>query len=137
MKTVFLLFILLPVIIVGCAQSPDGPKLPDSPEWIEKKMYTTEADLPSSAVAGEPVIFTLRSGTHNACWKFSHIGINASGNDVFITAYMKRSPEDFACADVGTTVVEEGAYFPEFPGEYRFRFWRSDTLTLDYTVIAQ
>lgn len=131
MKTVFLLFILLPVIIVGCAQSPEGL------EWIEEKMYTTEADLPSSAVAGEPVIFTLRSWLPNSCWKFSHIGINSSGFDVFVTAYMKRSPEDLVCLTVVTPVAEEGSYIPEFPGEYRFHFWRSDTLTLDYTVIAQ
>ena len=131
MKTVFLLFILLPVIIFGCAQLVDGP------DWIEEKMYTSEADLPSSAVVGEPVIFTLRSGLPNSCWKFSRIGINSSGYDVFVAAYMKRSPEDLVCLDVVTPVAEEGAYIPEFPGEYRFYFWRSDTLTLDYTVIAQ
>jgi hypothetical protein len=131
MKTVSLLFILLPVIIVGCAQSPKGP------EWVEEEMYTLEADLPSSAVAGEPVIFTLRSWLPNSCWKFSHIRINSSGYDVFVTAYMKRSPEDLVCLTVVTPVAEEGAYIPVFAGEYRFHFWRSDTLSLDYTVIAQ
>ena len=130
MKTVFLL-ILLPVIIVGCAQSPQGP------EWIEREMYTIEADLPSSAVVGEPVIFTLRSSTPNSCWKFSHIVINSLGHDVFVTAYMKRNPEDIICLTVVTPVVEEGAYIPKFPGECRFHFWRSDTLTLDYTVFVQ
>ena len=131
MKSAFLFFILLPLIIVGCAQSPAGP------EWIEEEMYTREADLPSSAVVGEPIIFTLRSWLPNSCWKFSCIRIYSLGHDVFVTAYMKHNPEDIICFDVVTPIEEERAYIPKFRGECRFHFWRSDTLSLDYTVYVQ
>ncbi|UCE67420.1 MAG: hypothetical protein JSU85_05235, partial [Candidatus Zixiibacteriota bacterium] len=97
-------------------------------------MYTREAELPPDARIGEPIVFTIKSYLHNSCWKFSRLRIVSSGFDVYVTPYRKRLIEERACLEVITGVAEEGVFIPVFPGEYKFHFWRSDTLALDYTV---
>ena len=131
MKTVFLLFILLPVIIVGCAQSPDGP------DWIEEKMYTLEASLPDSAIVGQRIRYSVRSYLPSTCWEYDRFEMSSSGLDVFVSLFMRRNPDDLICFDVVTPVVIEGIFRSKRPGDYEFHFWRRDTLSLDDTVVVR
>lgn len=131
MKTLFTAIIILVPIFYGCERSVDNT------EWIEAKMYTEEAELPPSGQVGHPINFTVSSTFGDDCWEFSRFYIIPSGSDVYVTPYAKHLVKRLTCATVMTDVSGEGRFTPRVPGEYRFRFWQSDTLSLDYTVIVQ
>jgi hypothetical protein len=133
MKTSSVIIVLLIVLFCGCGL------LMNDHEWIEEKMYTTVAELPPDAGIGEPIVFNAKSYLANSCWKFSHLRTVSSGFDVYVTLYMKRSIEETICLEYITGVAKEGQFTPVFPGEYRFRFhfWRSDTSTLEHTVVVR
>ncbi len=131
MKTLFIVIVLLLPVFGGCGL------LVDDPEWIEEKMYTTEAELPPDARMGEPIVFTVKSYLHNSCWEFSRLRTVSSGFDIFVTPYRKCLIEERVCFEVITGVAEEGIFTPVFPGEYRFHFWRSDTLALEHIVVVR
>jgi hypothetical protein len=131
MKTSSMVIVLLIAIFCGCGL------LGSDSDWIEERMYTQEAELPPYARLGRPIVFTVHSYLPNTCWHFSRLQVASSGFDVYVTPYKKRSPEDIVCLEVITGVIEEGQIIPVLPGAYRFHFWRSDTLSLDYIVIVR
>jgi hypothetical protein len=131
MKTLFTAIVLLAGIIYGCERSVKNT------EWVEEKMYTKEVDLPPNGQVDDPINFTVTSTFGDDCWEFSRFSVIPSGSDVYVTPYAKHLVKRLICATVMTDVSGEGRFTPRIPGEYRFHFWRSDTLSLDYTVIVQ
>jgi len=131
MKTSSAVIVLLMALLCGCGL------LGTDSDWIEEKMYTTEAELPPDARLGEPIVFNAKSYLANSCWKFSHLRTVSSGFDVYVTLYMKRSVEETICLEYITGVAEEGQFTPRLPGEYRFHFWRYDTPALEYSVVVR
>lgn len=131
MKTLFILIILLPAIFSGCGL------LGIDNDWIVEKMHTQEAEIRPEASLGEPIVFIVKSSFSNSCWKFNRFAIEQSGFDVMVTPYKKLPNKSTVCFDVMVDVSEAGQFTPVIPGEYRFHFWRADTLTLEYTVIVR
>lgn len=131
MKTSSAVIVLLMALLCGCGL------LGTDSNWIEEKMYTREAELPLDARIGEPIVFTVMTYLPNTCYSFSRLRIVSSGSDVYVTPFMKRSREETICYDVITGVAEEGQFVPVFRGEYRFHFWRPDTLALEYAVVVR
>jgi len=128
MKTSPIVIALLIAIFCGCGL------LGSNSEWIEEKMHTDAVEIAPDGLIGEPINFIASSTFGDACWEFSRFRTISSGFDVYVTPYARRPAKEVACATVMTTVSGEDRFIPQFPGEYRFHFWRSDTLSLDYTV---
>jgi hypothetical protein len=131
MKASIPAIVLLFAILCSCDRSVDNH------EWIVEKMYTTEAELPQTGSVGEPIVFTAISRFGDSCWEFSHFKTSRSGYDIYVTPYAKRLAKEIICAAVMTTVSGEGKFTPNIQGEYTFHFWRSDTISLDYTVTVE
>jgi hypothetical protein len=131
MRTSFTAIALLVAIFCSCERSVKNS------EWVEEKMNTNEVELPPSGRVGDPINFITTSIFGDDCWEFSRFNIISSGSDVYVTPYAKRPAKRVVCATVMTTVSGEGRFTPRFPGEYKFHFWRSDTLSLDYTVTVR
>jgi hypothetical protein len=129
MKTSSIVIVLLVAIFYGCG-------LLES-DWIVERMRTQDVEIPPEVNMGESIVFTVDSYLPDTCWKFRRLRIISSGFDVYVTPYMMRSRNETICFLVCTPIAEEGVFTPVFPGEYRFHFWHSDTLSLDYTVIVR
>jgi hypothetical protein len=131
MKTSSMVIVLLAAIFCGCGL------LGSDSEWEEEKMYTDTVEIPSDGQVGEPINFIASSVFGDDCWEFSRFNISPSGFDVYVTPYARRPAKRVICATVMTTVSGEGQFTPHVPGVYRFHFWRSDTLSLDYTATVR
>ena len=131
MKTLFIILILLPAIFSGCGL------LTSDPDWIVGKLHSREVEIPPEASLGEPIVFIVKSSFSNPCWKFNGFVITQSGFDVIVTPYKKIPNKSQICSAVMVDVSEGGRFRPVIPGEYRFHFWRADTLSLDYVVTVR
>jgi len=98
--------------------------------------YTIPIDSISvKNISNLKVEFTASNFCGSMCWKKTYFGKRVSGNDIFI--------KTFAVVD-GSTACPAVCVYAETPinitlpsaGSYSFHFWRSDTSSIDTTLIV-
>ena len=86
------------------------------------------------SISGASVTFTAYSTVGDPCWTLSNLEQSRAGNNVSLKIFVKRDPKAI-CATVVSKLPIPIFLDLGTPGTYNFSFWRSDTSSLDTTII--
>lgn len=126
MRAPFLpLFILLSgLLFLSCQEPEDNPKM-----ITAKSPVTSIVDVTRT---GGIVTAWVWASWPNGCGRYSHYEIFSADSVRVITVYGQQ-PEGAVCTQ-GIIRYLTGISIPSLPsGSYTFRFWQSDTTTVDTT----
>lgn len=126
-----LLAAAMTICLTGCSDNATEPE----PYWFY--LAVPVDSIAVGQVNGSGAGFIARVGWRNACGEFSHNVITRDGNTFTVTVIGKEyiSPAT-ACAQVETSFSAPVSVPLPGPGTYTFRFWRTDSTTLDTTLTA-
>jgi hypothetical protein len=122
--------IIVSVLFAGCSLFPH-----DS-DYEYYTMYPQEVAAADHGGIGDDISFEIESAFNSSCGEYSHAEIRRSNFDLFVKFYQRRKRET-VCATVMVPTRIRWRYNPVTAGEYRFHFWRSDSTSLDTTILVR
>ncbi len=122
----FLLFVLLFSLGISACQN-----LTDEGEIVTGK--SPVVTISSTNKSSNKVSFIVKASWYNGCGSFSHFTSSQTDSTFYITVY-GRQPKNATCTqafivyDAPVDITITGL------GKYRFKFWQSDTTSVDTTI---
>lgn len=86
-----------------------------------------------SSKTNDKVSFLTRASWHNGCGSFSHFTSTKTDTIFYITVFGKQ-PKDAVCTQAFIEFEAPVEISIEESGRFTFRFWESDTSTVDTTI---
>lgn len=122
--------ILIPILVSGCGLFSDGI------DWRYSPMRPHQILSIETAPYPENVNFEIASSLSTPCHEYSHAELRHEGLDIFVKFY-QRVDTEVRCTEnlVDTEFIWN--LRPGLRGEYTFHFWRSDSTSLDTTIIIR
>ena len=128
MKTIFMFFSLLVfTFFLSCSKSTDEGEI----DWVSPVVNQTVTTKTSSSVA-----FITKASWGNSCGRFSRSVVTKSDSIYSIKIFGKQ-PNNSVCATVMITFDAPVAVNITSSGSYTFKFWKSDSTSIDTTLIFQ
>jgi hypothetical protein len=111
-----------------------GP--PKDDQFIVKRVYPHAIE--NTAVQGLNIAFQVVCVVGDPCWFPSHneFATKNNGQDIYVSVYAKRDKKA-VCPQVISIIKPIVKYSVKTVGEYRFHFWKSDTTTMDTTIVVR
>ncbi len=120
--------IVATAILFGCSNSTDEG---DYIEWATPVVSQEVKSKTSSLVS-----FTARASWGSSCGGFSR-AVVAKTDSVYSIKVFGRQPKNAVCLAVMISFEAPVTINIPSPGTYSFKFWRSDSTTIDTTFIVQ
>lgn len=122
--------IVIPFLFLGCSLFPHAS------DYDYYPMYPGEISSVEHGGIGQSISFEIESAFNSSCGEYSHAEIRKSDFDLFVKFYQREKRETI-CATVMVPTQIHWRFNPITAGEYNFHFWRSDSTSLDTTIIIQ
>ena len=108
----------------------------DDTKWDYHPMYPGEiANIESGGTPGQ-ITFVIESFFSSGCDQFSHAEYIRENHSYYVRFFQKR-PIGVACTDAVVDTQISWRITRLSQGENIFRFWRSDSTSLDTIIIIQ
>lgn len=129
-----IIFIVLPttaiLILLSCSLLSKDSK------WTYGPMIASEISKIEIDSARGIAEFQIKSAFNSGCSEFSHVESASENNYRFVKFYQKRERDRYCTTEMVDTEIiwiADGLS----PGQYKFHFWRSDSTSLDTTIVLQ
>lgn len=122
MKFIVLLFATL--IVTSCSE-------------LEEDEITRAIPIEIFSVKNKSTLnieFTASNSCGSMCWKRTYFEKTISGNDIYIKTFATMDGS-LVCTAVCVSVDVPINITLSSPGSYNFHFWKSDTSSIDTTII--
>jgi len=135
MKRVFVFAVLISTaaaaLAAGCSRDgDDGGTAPGDDQYTERVSPVESIRMASKGASR--VTFTAYASWGSSCGSYSRAEVGTTDSAFTIKIYGKE-PKNAVCLAVMTTFEAPVTVFLPSPGAYTFKFWRSDSTSLDTT----
>lgn len=116
------------VILAGCLLSCEEPEK----DYIERRSPVGSFTVIDRSSSG--VTFDAEAWWENSCGKFSRATVDRF-DSVYVIQVFGREPNNSTCLAAMTPFHAGISLSGIVPGRYIFKFWRSDSTTIDTTFV--
>lgn len=119
-----LLFLFLPFFLISCSE----------PEQEKETRITPAHTIREITILDNSAIFTVSCAIPTPCWEFHSYDVITSNNDYYITFYVKSTDQSVCPQYISSLNAYYNVDVNE-SGEYRFHFYKTDSSSIDTTIL--
>lgn len=124
------------ILIAFCLMILFRPACSENSDVVENNPIKTPVhEILSLEIENKTVRFTVVSSFPTPCYDFEKIDFNVADNTIDAAVFARLTTNDPCITMISQEEISSEITL-ELSGEYRLRFWKSDTQTLDTLIVV-